>query len=365
MKALLVGAARPNFMKVAPVLRALEARDVDVVLVHTGQHYDDEMSGQFFRQLDIREPDIHLGAGSGTHAEQLGAVMRGFEPVVADEAPDAVVVVGDVNSTFACCLVAAQASVPVAHVEAGLRSGDRRMPEELNRICTDVLSDWLFTPSEDADRNLVHEGIDPSRIFRVGNVMIDSLLRIASSRGPDETAARLGLPSAPFVLVTVHRPSTVDDPERLRGVVDLLEKIASHEPVVFPVHPRTVARLRDAGVAFSPSVHAVPPMGYVDFVDAMAAASVVVTDSGGVQEETTVLGVPCITVRDSTERPITVTHGTNVVVGTDAAAAYEAYLSAPRERRPFRPELWDGHAADRIAEVLISVPPPLAGSRRK
>lgn len=350
-------------MKVAPVLRALEARGIEVTLVHTGQHYDDTMSGRFFRELDIREPDVHLGAGSGTHADQVGAVMRAFESVLVERRPDAVTVVGDVNSTLACSLVAAQASVPVAHVEAGLRSGDRRMPEEINRLCTDVLADWLFTPSPDADKNLLGEGVDPSRIFRVGNVMIDSLLQVAG-RPDSGTLDRLGVKTASFVLATLHRPATVDDATRLEGVVGLLDRIATHEPVVFPAHPRTRRRLEEAGLVFSGDVTVTDPLGYVDFVNAMASASVVITDSGGVQEETTVLGVSCITLRDTTERPITVEEGTNVVVGTDPRAAYAAYVAAPRERRPYRPDLWDGRTGERIAEVLTTVPPPLAHARR-
>lgn len=365
MKVALVGAARPNFVKVAPVLRGLESLGVEVVLVHTGQHYDDAMSAGFFRDLAIREPDVHLGAGSGTHGQQIGSVMVGFEPVVASERLDAVVVVGDVNSTLACALVAAQASVPVAHVEAGLRSGDRSMPEEINRICTDALSDWLLTPSEDADAHLLAEGILPDRIFRVGNVMIDSLLHVAARAESSDLWERVGVGPSNFVLVTLHRPATVDDPVVLRGVMQLLGRIAEREPVLFPIHPRTRQRLASAGVEVPAGVRPVDPMGYVDFVTAMASASVVLTDSGGVQEETTVLGVPCVTYRDSTERPVTVSEGTNVVVGRDPHKAYEAYRTAPAERRPHRPALWDGHAGERVAAVLKGTPPPLAGSRNE
>lgn len=363
MRVALVGAARPNFVKVAPVLRGLESVGVEVILVHTGQHYDEAMSAGFFRDLEIRKPDVHLGAGSGTHGQQIGTVMARFETVVASELLDAVVVVGDVNSTLACTLVAAQSSVPVAHVEAGLRSGDRSMPEEINRICTDALSDWLLTPSEDADEHLLAEGIGPGRIFRVGNVMIDSLLQVAARSRSSDLWERVGVNSSDFVLVTLHRPATVDDPTCLREVVELLGRIARHEPVLFPIHPRTLKRLESSGLELPAGVKPTDPMGYVDFVTAMAGASVVLTDSGGVQEETTVLGVPCITYRESTERPITVAEGTNVVVGRDPDRAFEAYLAAPTERRPHRPELWDGRAGERIAAILTNTPAPLAASR--
>jgi UDP-N-acetylglucosamine 2-epimerase (non-hydrolysing) len=364
VKLALVAAARPNFMKIAPLLRTLEARGLDVTLVHTGQHYDDSMSGSFFRDLDIRPPDVHLASGSGSHASVTGAVMLAFETWLDVHPMDAVVVVGDVNSTLAAALVASKAAIPVAHVEAGLRSRDRRMPEEINRICTDHVSDWLFTTSEDANDNLVAEGVDPGRVFLVGNVMIDTLLH-NRSRANIAALERWELRPGSYTLVTLHRPSNVDNLTGLSRLVDVLRVIAVDRPVVFPVHPRTRPLIEEGARDVPSGLHFVDPLGYLDFLALMDHAALVITDSGGVQEETTVLGVPCLTVRETTERPITITEGTNRLVGTSPSAILDAYRSTPVGRLDRRPPLWDGKAAERIADVLAHVSPPLEHLRHQ
>ena len=371
MRVMVVAAARPNFMKVAPVLRALERRGVEVVLVHTGQHHDEQMSGTFFDELDIRPPDHHLHCGGGSHAQQTAAVMLAFEPLLEQVQPYALVVCGDVNSTLACALVAAKAGVPIAHVESGLRSRDRSMPEEVNRIAVDHLSDWLLTPSPDAADNLAAEGLTGDRVWQVGNVMVDTLLHNVQRAEQSDVLDRLGIPAGGHALWTMHRPSNVDDPQVLEDLVGVAIQVSETRPVVFPVHPRTGYRLVDAGLMekleAAPGVILVPPLGYLDFLQLQATAAVVMTDSGGVQEETTVLGVPCLTLRHSTERPITVTEGTNLVVGTSPTSILAAYAAIDAEagevRAPRRPAGWDGMAADRIAAVLTTVAPPLAGQR--
>jgi UDP-N-acetylglucosamine 2-epimerase (non-hydrolysing) len=357
-----VAGARPNFMKVAPVLAALRRAGLDPLLVHTGQHYDEAMSGTFLAELGIGAPDADLGVGSGSHAEQTARVLLAFEPWLRQSGCDTVVVVGDVNSSLACALVAAKLGVPVAHVEAGLRSFDRSMPEEINRVLVDALSSWLFTPSADGDANLAAEGVDPGRIFRVGNVMVDSLLAHLDRAAASDVRRRLGAP-AEFALVTLHRPALVDRPERLGPVLAALERIGRSTPLIFPVHPRTRARIRRLGRPDAPGLRLVEPVGYLDFLCLEAAARVVLTDSGGVQEETTVLGVPCLTLRETTERPITITQGTNRLVGFDPAVIERAALEALAGTvTPRRPELWDGHAAGRIAAVLAAGgPAPLRG----
>lgn len=366
MRVVLVAAARPNFMKVAPVLRALERRGVDVSLVHTGQHHDAQMSDTFFRELDLRPPDHHLHAGGGSHAVQTAAVMTSFEPLLDSLDPYAVVVCGDVNSTLACSLVAAKAGVPIAHVESGLRSRDRSMPEEVNRIAVDHLSDWLLTPSPDADANLALEGITAPRVWRVGNVMVDSLLHNRRRAEGSDVLERLGVQRG-HALVTLHRPSNVDIPAVLSGLVSVVLEVSRERQVVFPVHPRTGQRLHEAGLLTvlqaATGVALTEPLGYLDCIRLQDTASVVLTDSGGVQEETTVLGVACLTLRESTERPVTVTEGTNTVVGTDPDHILAAYHSVDTTRTPSRPEGWDGMAADRIAAVLTTVAPPLAHER--
>ena len=367
MRVILVAAARPNFMKVAPVLRSLERRGVEVVLVHTGQHHDAQMSDAFFEELDLRQPDHHLHCGGGSHAVQTANVMMAFEPLVTELDPHAVVVCGDVNSTLACALVAAKAGVPIAHVESGLRSRDRAMPEEVNRIAVDHLSDWLLTPSPDADANLALEGITGDRVWRVGNVMVDSLLHNRRRAEGSDVLERLGVTGGEHALLTLHRPSNVDVPEVLAGLVGVAVEVARDRQVVFPVHPRTGQKLRETGLLATlertSGVVLAPPLGYLDCIRLQDTAGVVLTDSGGVQEETTVLGVPCLTLRESTERPITVTEGTNTVVGTDPARILAAYRSISSERAPRRPEGWDGLASDRIAAVLTTIQPPLALER--
>ena len=346
--------ARPNYMKVKPVMDALEERGAQVIGVHTGQHYDPAMSDVFFDDLGIRRPDHFLGAGSGTHAVQTCRVMTAFEPLVSELAPDVVVVVGDVNSTLACALVTAKLGVPLAHVEAGLRSGDRSMPEEINRIVTDRVSDHLFAPSADAVANLRAEGCSDEQIHLVGNVMADTLLANADRAAARGTLAGLGLEPGQYGLVTLHRPANVDDPAVLGALLAALAEISrSGCPLVLPAHPRVNGQLRSAGLPAS--VRIIPPLGYLDFIALEASARLVLTDSGGVQEETTMLGVPCLTLRDNTERPITLTEGTNRLAGRDpdriVAAARE--VLAARPPAPRRPALWDGHAGQRIAAALV------------
>lgn len=345
---LIAAGARPNFVKVAPVLRALEGRGVSCRLVHTGQHYDAGMSDVFFEELGIRSPDHALEVGSGSHAAQTAAIMTRFEEVAVASDPDAVVVFGDVNSTVACALVAAKLGCRVVHVEAGLRSRDWSMPEEVNRVVTDRISDLLLAPSEDAAANLEGEGVDPVRIRVVGNVMVDSLLANldrALARPPVMPMGRR------YALVTLHRPSNVDDPVVLDRILAALAEISEELPVLWPVHPRTRGAL--AGVGIPAGVTLTDPLGYLDFVAAEQGACVVLTDSGGIQEETTVLGVPCLTLRDNTERPITVTEGTNRLVGSETptivAATRDVLTSPPVPRRP---ELWDGRAGERCAEAI-------------
>jgi UDP-N-acetylglucosamine 2-epimerase (non-hydrolysing) len=352
--------ARPNFMKVAPVMRELAARDgeFDQLLVHTGQHYDDDMSRAFFEDLDLPWPDVNLEVGSGTHAWQTAQVMLGFERVLDEYRPDWVLVAGDVNSTLACALVAAKLGIKVGHIEAGLRSFDRTMPEELNRLLTDQLADLLFTPSRDGDENLLREGVSAERIHFVGNVMIDTLVRLlpkAQERwGP--LADRLELDN--YVLVTLHRPANVDDSKVLVELVSALRELSHDIPVVFPVHPRTRQRLAALDLNGDKGLRLVGPVGYVDFLALETHASAVLTDSGGIQEETTYLGVPCVTARPNTERPVTVTAGTNRLVERSRDALVAAVQDAVGRRNGHAhtpPELWDGRAAVRIANVLAGI----------
>ena len=350
--------ARPNFMKLAPVFLAARKRgDIGQVIVHTGQHYDQAMSGRFFDELGLPPPDEDLGVGSGTHAEQTGRIMLGFEPMLDRYQPDWVVVYGDVNSTLACALVAAKKGVRVAHVEAGLRSRDRSMPEEINRLLTDQIADLLLTPSRDGDRNLVAEGVSPEKIRFVGNVMADTLLAQLESALTLEMPSRLGVGGGRYAFVTLHRPSNVDQPEILRGLLEGLEDLAGRMPVLFAIHPRTQDRISRFGLErVAQTVRLLPPLGYHETLSLVAHAALVVTDSGGLQEETTVLGIPCLTVRPNTERPVTVSEGTNQLVASTRAALGAAVESAlggsgavPGIRRP---ELWDGHAGERIVEAI-------------
>ncbi|MFI8261224.1 non-hydrolyzing UDP-N-acetylglucosamine 2-epimerase [Streptomyces sp. NPDC085665] len=347
-----VAGARPNYMKIKPVMDALERRGAEVVLVHTGQHYDESMNDVFFRDLGIRPPDRYLGAGSGTHAQQTGRVMAAFEPLLEELAPDAVVVVGDINSTLACALVTAKAGPLLAHVEAGLRSRDWGMPEEVNRVATDRVSDYLLAPSPDAAANLRAEGYREDQIHVVGNVMIDTLLASLDRARASDVLDRYGLTRGGYGLVTLHRPANVDDPGALRGLLKALGEIAVRCPLLLPVHPRAARRLEEIGVPGG--IRTVPAAGYLDFIALQDAARVVLTDSGGVQEETTALGVPCVTLRENTERPITVEKGTNVLAGTDperVTAVVNRVLDDPPA--PRCPELWDGRASERIAQVLL------------
>jgi UDP-N-acetylglucosamine 2-epimerase (non-hydrolysing) len=341
-------------MKIAPVLLALEP-GAQVTLVHTGQHYDERMSDAFFRELGIREPDLQLGVGSGTHAEQTAGVLVEIERHLLDAQPDAIVVVGDVNSTLAASLAAAKLQVPVAHVEAGLRSHDWSMPEEVNRVVTDRLSRWLFTTSADADENLLREGADPARIHLVGNVMIDTLLRQLDGARAAGAAARvrLGL-EGDYAVMTLHRPSNVDDAVALHRLMESVVRSAGALPVVFPIHPRTRATLESAGLALAPTIVDTEPLPYLEFIGLVDGARFVVTDSGGIQEETSVLGVPCLTLRTTTERPITCTRGTNQLIGVDPNAVATAVRAAvSTERHPADIPFWDGHASGRIAEILL------------
>ena len=352
MRALCVAGARPNFMKIKPVMDALERRQVDVLLVHTGQHYDRAMSSVFFDELGIRAPDRWLEVGSGSHGEQTARVILAIEPVMTELEPDLVVVVGDVNSTMAAALVAAKSPARLAHVEAGLRSRDWTMPEEVNRLVTDSVCDDLLAPSADAVENLVAEGHPAERIHLVGNVMIDTLF---ANLGRAESAGvleRLQLDPQAYGLVTLHRPANVDEPGMLKSLLDALGEIARLCPLVLPAHPRVAPHLEALGVPAG--VRVIDPLGYLDFVAAEASARLVLTDSGGVQEETTALGVPCLTLRDTTERPITITEGTNVLVGRDPARIVaEARRVLHDGVAPRRPALWDGRAGERIADVLL------------
>jgi UDP-N-acetylglucosamine 2-epimerase (non-hydrolysing) len=349
--------ARPNFMKVAPVMRALAARGADQKLVHTGQHYDVQMSDVFFQDLGLREPDVHLGVGSGSHGEQTGRIMIAFERALAElPRPAWVLVPGDVNSTVAAALVAVKLGIKVAHLEAGLRSWDRAMPEEHNRVATDHLADLLLTPSADGDRNLAREGIPPERIVRVGNVMIDSLVANLPAARARKVPEGLGLAPGGYAVVTLHRPSNVDDAATLERLLGALAAIAAELPVVFPVHPRTRARLAEPRLATAAGkLRLVEPLGYLDFLSLTSSAKLVLTDSGGLQEETTALGIPCLTLRENTERPITVEEGTNEVVGTDPARILSVAreVLAGRGKQGRTPPLWEGKAGERVAEALL------------
>ena len=363
LKVLLVAGARPNFMKIAPIMAVLRGRGITPILVHTGQHYDAAMSDSFFTDLDIPAPDYHLGVGSGSHAQQTARVMESFEPVLEAARPDWVVVVGDINSTLACALVAAklrhQLGCRIAHVEAGLRSRDWAMPEEVNRVLTDQLSDLLLTPSPDAAPNLVAEGIPRERIVFVGNVMIDTLCRMLPAARALNVQTTLGL-SRPYLACTLHRPSNVDSPGPLRVILSVLAGLAAEFDIVFPLHPRTRERVRAFGLApLLAPLKVTEPLGYATMLGLQAGAVAVITDSGGIQEETTVLGVPCVTVRESTERPITITEGTNRLAPWPLADASllttirAAIADRPEARRKV-PDGWDGRASERIVDALLA-----------
>lgn len=350
MKIIHVVGARPNFMKVAPVLKALRTFEhVEQMLVHTGQHYDVNMSDIFFQELAIPTPDYNLEVGSGSHTYQTAQVMLRFEEVVNKEQPDAVVVYGDVNSTLAAALVCAKTSTRLAHVEAGLRSFDRSMPEEINRLVTDRLADLLFTPSSDGDFNLIKEGVEESRIFMVGNVMIDTLIQLLPL-SQKQSSTELDR----YILVTLHRPSNVDEPHQLTEIINALRTISEKIPIVFPIHPRTRKHLADLNLAIPEQIHIMDPVGYIEFLGLQKNATAVITDSGGVQEESTYLRVPCLTVRENTERPITIEIGTNQLIGKNMNLLVEKagkILNGEGEKGEI-PPLWDGNAGSRIAKIL-------------
>ncbi|MGD0920899.1 MAG: UDP-N-acetylglucosamine 2-epimerase (non-hydrolyzing) [Terriglobia bacterium] len=355
MNVLHIVGARPNFMKVAPVMAAIERqRGVMQALVHTGQHYDANMSEVFFAQLGIPVPDLNLEVGSGSHAEQTANVMARLEPVILERQPDIVLVYGDVNSTLAAALVCAKLSVSVAHVEAGLRSFDRSMPEEINRLLTDQVADLLFTPSAEAGDNLLREGVAAEKIHYVGNVMIDTLVRLLPRAN---SAGLVNLPER-YVLVTLHRPSNVDDLPMLRRIMDALDEISRQLRVLFPIHPRTRQRLHECGieVTLNGQLQLMDPIGYLEFLALQRQACVVITDSGGIQEECTYLGVPCLTLRETTERPVTVTIGTNIVVGRDMRRLHREVdrIVAGKAKQGAIPPLWDGKASERIADLLVA-----------
>jgi UDP-N-acetylglucosamine 2-epimerase (non-hydrolysing) len=357
MKVTAVVGARPNFVKIAPILAELgRYPDVRTTLVHTGQHYDANMSGSFFRDLEIPEPDVNLGVKADTNAVQTAEIMLRVASVLADDRPDVLVVVGDVNSTAAAAIAAVKMGIPVAHVEAGLRSGDRTMPEEINRILTDAVSDYCFTTEPAGNENLAREGVPPDRIHHVGNVMIDTLYRFRERAAASSILTTLGLGPRGYAVLTLHRPSNVDDPAALERVLGTIASVQWDAPVVFPVHPRTRERLTriPETVALGAGLRPVDPIAYLDFVHLMANASCVLTDSGGIQEETTALRVPCLTLRTTTERPVTETEGTNRIVGIDAAKVAAAWDEIRGGRWPAGrvPALWDGHAAERIVKAL-------------
>jgi UDP-N-acetylglucosamine 2-epimerase (non-hydrolysing) len=351
----LIAAARPNFMKVAPLYHALRRSDDFVpVLIHTGQHYDANMSDDIFADLGLPVPDHHLGIGSGSHAEQTGGVMIAYEKIALAHRPDWLVVVGDVNSTAACAMVGAKLGIRTVHLEAGLRSRDRAMPEEVNRLVTDVLADVLWTPSPDADANLAAEGIPAERVTRVGNIMLDSYEMIRPRIEEEDVPARMGLARGGYGVVTLHRPSNVDAEAKLGRIVDALTQAARQLPLIFPVHPRTRARIDGFGLGArlaDAGVRMVEPLSYRPFMGLVSAAAVIVTDSGGLQEETTYLGIPCLTLRDNTERPITVTEGTNRLVRAEMLIE-EIGAALDRRTPPRRPELWDGRTAERCVDDL-------------
>jgi len=362
MRVVLIAGARPNFVKIAALKKALSGRSsMEVLVVHTGQHYDDEMSAAFFRDLEMEDPERNLGVGSGSHAVQTAAVMTSFDAFLDEVATDMVVVVGDVNSTVACSLTAVKRGIPVAHVEAGLRSFDWEMPEEINRLVTDRLSSLLFTPSRDGDENLKKEGRPAEVIHFVGNVMVDTLLRFREKAAASTVLDRLGVAAGEYAVLTMHRPGNVDTREVFSGMLDAFAEIAGRMPIVYPLHPRSRKALTEMGLleraeAIS-GLTMTGPLGYLDFIELEARARFVMTDSGGVQEETTVLGVPCLTLRPNTERPVTITEGTNTLIGTSADAITKAAARILDEDRklPGRlPELWDGHASERIADIIES-----------
>jgi len=358
MKVLHVVGARPNFMKVAPVMRALEEKsNIRQILVHTGQHYDVNMSEIFFKQLEIPTPDINLDVGSGSHALQTAQIMTRIETVFMEKKPDLVLVPGDVNSTMAAAIVCAKLFIPIGHIEAGLRSFDRTMPEEINRLITDQLSDLLFTPSADGNENLLHEGVEPTKIHFVGNVMIDTLVRLLPKAIEkwDDLSKVLKIREKRFCLVTLHRPSNVDESFHLQNIIKTIEKLSEDITIVFPIHPRTKQHFEKKALNITkPNIRIIEPLGYLDFLSLQKHAKLLITDSGGIQEETTYMGVPCLTVRENTERPITVTLGTNILVGQDMDKLRQATTRILNNdfKAGKIPPLWDGKASERIVKII-------------
>jgi len=354
-----VAGARPNFMKISPLMRAMKRREsFESVLVHTGQHYDDNMSKSFFQDLELSEPDLHLGVGSGSHAWQTAEIMMRFEKALVDLTPDLVLVVGDVNSTLACSIAVAKLGVPIAHVEAGLRSFDRTMPEEINRVVTDQLSDYLFATCQEANDNLRREGISEEKIFLVGNVMIDSLLANLEQAKQSDILNRLGVEHERYTLMTLHRPSNVDNQKTLCNILHGLNTIQQELPIIFPAHPRTLRQITEFGlsgqIAEMTHLHLIEPLGYLEFLCLMSQSKLVLTDSGGIQEETTVLGIPCLTLRENTERLVTVTEGTNTLVGSDPDRIIDEAMKVLNGCGKVGrvPKLWDGRASERIVTIL-------------
>ncbi len=359
MNVLLIAGARPNFMKIAPIFRSSrEYRGARCRIVHTGQHYDHEMSQTFFDELEIPAPAFHLEAGSGSHAVQTAKIMTAFETVCLSERPDLVMVVGDVNSTLACSIVAKKLGIAVAHVEAGLRSFDLSMPEEINRMVTDAISDWFFVTEESGAENLRREGKPPDRVHNVGHVMVDNLLhqaeKLARGGGNGFATASLKEKAGPYLFLTLHRPSNVDDPETFRGIAEAVKELAHERKVFFPVHPRTRGRMEEFGIRLGDRVHLLPPLGFTESLFLWKDAEAVLTDSGGLQEETTALRVPCVTIRENTERPVTVEMGTNVLAGTSREGIPEAYRKSLAKKDGAKvPPLWDGRASERIWGILL------------
>ncbi len=359
MKIINVVGARPNFMKIAPVMTAMEkSNKIEPLLLHTGQHYDEKMSSLFFEELNIRKPDIYLGVGSDTHAKQVAKIMEKFDDVAAEVKPDAILVVGDVNSTMACSIVAAKLGIKIIHLEAGLRSYDRTMPEEINRIVTDSLADLLLTPSEDGTANLLKEGVDKSKIHLVGNIMIDTLFHFLPLAEKSKIMAEHNLKKDEYALVTLHRPSNVDEKESLSAILNTLKIIQQNLKIVFPVHPRTTHKIRDFGlenlVSSMPNLIITEPIGYLDFQKLMSNSKFVITDSGGIQEETTALKIPCITVRENTERPVTIWEGSNELAGTDMKKVLELSQKAINNnwKESKIPNLWDGKTSSRVVSAI-------------
>lgn len=363
-KIFLVAGARPNFMKIAPLWRELKKfpSQFSSYVIHTGQHYDYEMSHIFFKNLGLPQPHFHLGVGSASHATQTAKIMVRFEKVVCQQMPDIVVVVGDVNSTLACSLVSAKLKVPLAHVEAGLRSFDREMPEEINRVVADTLSDYLFTTCEDANQNLRREGIPQEKIFFVGNVMIDTLLSLKREAQRRNTWKSFGLKKKGYALLTLHRPENVDKKEVFVNILEAFREIGNHIPIIFPIHPRAAKQVekfklrRYFSSKTNSGIYSFKPLGYIDFLNLMCNSKFVLTDSGGIQEETTVLNIPCLTLRENTERPVTVKQGTNIVVGSDSHRIVKeaTRIINGKGKKGKTPPLWEGKAAQRIVKVLLN-----------